>query len=470
MKKAYIFFAVAFVLFTAATSAQDSNTISGTWVGSINLGTIELRIVLNVNDTTGKLVTLLDSPDQGVKDIPTDSTTLLANKFAVYATLLKAKYEGDLQPGDSLINGKWFQAGQSWDLILHKRHSSFTLKRLQEPKPPFPYKVEEVTFKNNKAGISLAGTLTIPEGEGPFPAVVLITGSGPQNRDEEIMGHKPFWVIADYLTRHGIEVLRYDDRGIGKSEGKFNIATTYDFADDAEAAFNWLFSRPETDKSKVGLVGHSEGGMIAPVIASRNKNVGFIILLAGPGEPGLKILEDQTKLIMQKSGSSKKEIKQTTSLNDKLFDIVIHEPDSAKANQKLIAAITDGINRSKSISDSIKETTITQTLARIGQLLTPWFRTFLLFDPKPYLEKTTCPVLALNGSNDLQVPCAENLEGIAKALKKGGNTKYETVQLEGLNHLFQHSETGLPTEYGKIEETFAPEALQIMDSWINKLK
>ncbi len=469
MKYRIIFFISFFLFLITIVKAQDNSRITGIWLGSLNLGSMELRLVLNINDSTGNLVTLLDSPDQGVKGIPTDSSTFSAGKFMVYASALRAKYEGVLQTGDSLLKGTWFQAGQSWDLDLVKRKETFKLNRPQEPKPPFPYLSEEVSFTNDKTGNEFSGTLTIPKGNGPFPAVVLVTGSGPQNRDEELMGHKPFLVIADYLTRNGIVVLRYDDRGVGKSGGKFSSATTLDFADDAEAAFKFLYNRPEADKQKVGIAGHSEGGLIAPIVAARNKAVGFIILLAGPGETGEKIIQDQTELIMQKSGKDKKTIKESLELNKKLFHIVTQEPDSAKALQKMKETVTNEINKSNTIKEDEKAASISKVEAQFPQLLSPWFRTFLVLNPAEYLEKVHCPVLALNGTNDLQVPCKSNLRAISNALKKGGNKNFKTVALEGLNHLFQHSESGLPSEYGKIEETFDPGALSLILSWIKGL-
>jgi len=294
---------LSFILLPTLMLAQQNQRFKGSWMGKLNLGAIQLRLGINLSvDNNSKFTALLDSPDQNAFGIKTDTTIISGDNITIKVKKLLAGYEGTIVQGDSLINGKWTQGGQTFDLNIKKMLAPVVLKRPQEPKPPFPYKSEEVTFLNEKANIELAGTLTIPEGKGPFPAVVMVTGSGQQNRDEALMGHKPFLVIADYLTRNGIAVLRYDDRGTAKSKGVFATSTTFDFADDAEAGLTWLKKQPLIDEKHLGIAGHSEGGLIAPIIASRNKNVNFIILLAGPGISGIEILMAQTELISQKSG------------------------------------------------------------------------------------------------------------------------------------------------------------------------
>lgn len=469
MKKVIFLIISVFYILSGVSYAQDLSRVKGTWLGSLDLGGIELRLVFNISDSAGRLVSLLDSPDQGATGIPTDSTIFRDNIFTLYAAALAAQYAGEIQTGDTLINGKWKQAGREWDLVMHKQKGVFALNRPQEPKPPFPYTEEEVYFRNEKGGVDLAGTLTIPQGNGPFPAVILITGSGPQNRNEELMGHKPFLVIADHLTRNGIAVLRYDDRGIEKSKGTFGTATSFDFADDAEAGLQYLATRKEINKTKIGFAGHSEGGMIAPIIAARNRQTGFIILLAGPGDPGRKILIDQTRLILEKSGESKNLIGEKITANNKLYDILEQEPDSAKARQALIDCITHEVENSSSVKPEEKDQVLEQMKMMVSRINTPWFRTFIIFDPMEYLVKVKCPLLAINGTNDLQVPCKSNLAMIEKAMKKSGNSHYKIIPFEGLNHLFQHSETGLPSEYGKIDETFSTDALELMASWIKGL-
>lgn len=466
MKKILIISVLSILLIFPFTLSAQQQSITGTWMGSLDVGMIKLRLVLQIRDTAGTLVTTLDSPDQGAYGIGTDATFWNPPALNITAEKMAAAYTAVLQPGDTLLKGTWSQGGQNFDLDMVKQITEFKLKRPQEPKPPFPYSSGEVTFPNAKAGITLAGTLLIPEGTGPFPAVVLVSGSGPQDRNEELMGHKPFLVIADHLARRGIAVLRYDDRGIGSSEGTFGKATSFDFAGDAAAAVDFLLTRKEINPEKVGIAGHSEGGLIAPIVAAEKQGLGFIILMAGPGTDGKTILEDQSRLLLEKSGESAMAVKESVKLNNQLYDILMAEPDSALARQKLNDAIVRGVNKAKSIKPADKPAAIRQAQQGISQIITPWFRTFLSYNPRPTLEKVKCPVLAINGTNDLQVPCRKNLEAIASALEKGGNNRYKTVTMEGLNHLFQHSKTGLPSEYGSIEETFAPEALEVMAEWI----
>lgn len=464
-----LFFLILFI--PSFMIAQQNQRFVGPWMGKLNVGAMHLRLGINLSvDNSGKITALLDSPDQNTFGIKTDSTIISGDNITIKASKLMASYVGTLSPGDSAINGKWTQGAQTFDLNLKKTLTPVVLKRPQEPKPPFPYKSEEVTFFNEKARIELAGTLTIPEGKGPFPAVVLVTGSGPQDRDEALMGHKPFLVIADYLSRNGVAVLRYDDRGVAKSKGTFATATTFDFADDAEAGLTWLKKQPLIDVKHVGIAGHSEGGLIAPIVASRNNNVNFIILIAGPGISGKDILLAQSALISEKSGVKPEDIEKTSKLNKAIYEAVMNEKENTKALADAKKIMVDEINNENSLSESEKVTQINTIEAKITPLLSPWFRTFMELDPKQYLLKTKCPVLALNGTKDLQVPYQVDLEAIDKYLKQAGNKNYTIMKIEGVNHLFQHADTGLPTEYGTIEETFAPEALKAMRDFILKLK
>jgi len=466
MKRTTYLMLIAFIIFPFVALPQNSNRFAGSWSGRLDIGAIKLRLGLNFRDTSGILAATLDSPDQGAYGIKTDKTTVEGGVIRVEANALMASYEGTIQQGDTLISGKWLQGGKTFDLLLHKTIKPVKLKRPQEPKPPYPYKEEEVKITNEKAGIELAGTLTLPAGKGPFPAVVLITGSGPQNRNEELMGHKPFLVIADYLSRNGIAVLRYDDRGVGQSKGEFGRATTFDFADDAEAAFVFLEKHPLVDKKRTGLAGHSEGGIIAPIVASRNKNVDFIILLAGTGVDGEQILNAQTAKIMGAEGAKPFEIEKILKLNSEIYQIVKHEHDSAVAMKLMTNAIEKYVRSDTSIKENDKESQIRQSAAGLSPMTSPWMRAFLVLDPRQYLVKVKCPLLDINGSKDLQVPCEMNQQAIEKALNSGGNKDYKIIKLEGLNHLFQHCKTGSPAEYSDIEETFAPEALQAVKDWI----
>ncbi len=337
--------------------------------------------------------------------------------------------------------------------------------RPQEPKPPFPYYQENVTFENPGARIKLAGTLTLPAREGKFPAVVLISGSGPQNRDEEILGHKPFLVIADYLTRHGIAVLRFDDRGTHRSQGNFATATSEDFSTDAESGIAYLKTRKEINPRQIGLAGHSEGGIVAPMVAARSRDVAFMILLAAPAMQldTLLLLQQVTLYRILKLPEAK--IQRSRKAMAGALAIVTGSTNPATLRCELTSYI-------KANPDSLSvfaAPQMTMEQARnltINLLATPWSRYLLTYNPMPALEKSACPILALNGEKDYQVPPKENLAGIATATQKSGNKNVKLVQLAGLNHLFQECKTGSNEEYQRITQTFSPVALKEMSDWI----
>jgi hypothetical protein len=273
-----------------AQNTTNRSILPGSWMGKLSTNGIDLRLVFNLKlNDNDSLIATLDSPDQGAKNIPMGIVILDDKKLTIKAPALLGEYNGTIT-SDSTIDGTWTQRGASFTVNLKKLKAAFTVNRPQEPKPPFPYTSEDVTFINNKFNIKLAGTLTIPAGPGPFKAVIMITGSGAQNRNEELMGHKPFLVIADYLSRNGIAVLRYDDRGVGGSQGNYSEATSEDLATDAEAAFNYLKNNPKINQKEIGFIGHSEGGLIAPIVAVSNHDVGFIVSLAGPGVTGQQII------------------------------------------------------------------------------------------------------------------------------------------------------------------------------------
>jgi fermentation-respiration switch protein FrsA (DUF1100 family) len=448
--------------------AQESSPepLAGTWVGNLKVGAVVLRLVFNVAVTPGGLTATMDSPDQGAKGIAVSRTQRDGTQVLFEVAVAAGSYAGTLAADGGSIDGTWKQGGQGFPVILLKQAGPFVLQRPQEPHAPFPYTSTDVTITNARAGVQLAGTLTVPPGAGPFPAVVLVTGSGPQNRDEELLGHKPFLVIADYLSRNGIAVLRYDDRGVGKSTGVFSQATTMDFADDAEAAFTFLAARPEVDGKRTGIAGHSEGGLIAPIVASRNPGVGFVVLLAGPGIRGDKLLLLQSAAIARTSGQTEAQVRSTVDLNAALYAIAMKDTAASVVLSEGRKAMEQAIDANTSFPQADKDkarASIDQTLA---PLASPWFRTFLRIDPAAYLGKLRIPVLALDGTKDLQVPADEDLAGIDAALKTAGNTSYRLLRMEGLNHLFQHAVSGLPEEYGTITETFAPEALAAIRDFI----
>jgi len=335
------------------------------------------------------------------------------------------------------------------------------VNRPQEPKPPFDYTIEEVTFKNETEGITLAGTLTYPAKGSKFPAVILISGSGPQDRNSEIMNHKPFLVIADHLTKKGIAVLRVDDRGTAESGGNYNESGLNDFVADTKSALDFLKGHKKINRKQIGLIGHSLGGNIAPIVATeRESDVAFIVLLAGSGIRGDELMLLQKATIERKMGVPEAAVMQAQNNMKGAYDIILNsaaEPEEIQIElKKYFTDKFGGMIPEKQVEAIAKQMTM------------PWFSDFVKFDPEEVLQKVKCPVLALNGANDLQVPSKENLAAINKALEAGANKDYQTQELEGLNHLFQESETGLPNEYSSIEQTFSPLALDIITEWINE--
>jgi pimeloyl-ACP methyl ester carboxylesterase len=449
---------------TPPVPKRDS-VLFGSWQGDIDNNGTSLPLVLKFSKNKyGTLIALLDSPQQGATDIPTTRVTLEGDSVIIIANNLMAMYRGKYEKDSSLIRGIWYQIGKLFPLVLKKTDKPLTINRPQEPKEPYPYNEEFVTFQNKKAKIKLAGTLTTPKTGSKFPAVIMITGSGPQDRDENIFNHKPFKVIADYLTRLGIAVLRFDDRGVGKSEGTFEESTTKDFSTDVLAAIDFLKSRKEIDKKKIGLIGHSEGGIIAPMCAIGSKNIAYIVLLAGPGVKGDQILLEQTKLIDYAEKMDSASVKKDLELASKIYPEIQKKAEDKVISRKLEQFYSEYWN---SLSDSAKaEKPFVSLLSQIRVLLSPWFKYFVSYDPSKALQKIKIPLLALNGSNDLQVSPKQNLPAIEKSLKKAGNKNYKIVEMPGLNHLFQHCKTGAPTEYAGIEETFSPDALKIMGDWI----
>ena len=448
-----------------AQKSSEKTSLTGSWLGKIAAGPINMRIIFNLfSEKNDSLVATLDSPDQGVKNIKMGTVTIDGDSLRIVAPLLLAEYNGIVQ-NDTLIKGTWKQAGKIFPLDIVKLRTDINLNRPQEPKPPYPYKSEEVSFTNSKFNIKLSGTLTVPKGDGPFPAVVLISGSGPQNRDEELMGHKPFLVLADYLTRNGIAVLRYDDRGFGKSQGDFITATSADLATDAEAAFTFLAKRDDIQNEGTGLIGHSEGGLIASVVASTNREVAFVISLAGTGVPGEQIILRQSADISRASGVNEDKILESEKTNKRLFDVLKKENDNMTASEKMVEQY-----KMIMLKNNYTEEEIENGAKEIKSSLNPaglsWFRYFLKTDPAKFWKKVKCPVLALNGEKDLQVAADENLPAIEKALKSSGNKSSAFIMLPGLNHLFQPCTTGLPAEYVDIEETISPEVLKIISDWI----
>jgi uncharacterized protein len=456
---------ISYPAILSANNFPTSFDIEGSWAGSLKISNVELRIVFNVSlDSTGKLIANLDSPDQGAYGIAVDEVIITGDSVKFIVGVVKGFYAGKFYPDSLKISGIWNQGGMSFPLDLRKADFVEKPKRPQEPKEPFPYKSEEVKFINKNTGDTLAGTFTYPFEGAPYTVVILVSGSGPQNRDEELLGHKPFLVLSDYLTRKGIAVLRYDDRGVGESTGDFRSATSKDFAEDALAAVEFLMARNDVDK--IGIAGHSEGGIIAPMAAVQSEDVDFIVLMAGTGVRGDSILTMQTELIMRAGGSTEEEIKRNLDVYRSIYNVLQSDDNDELTRRRLTKILDDAyelLSEQEKAESGSKEMLIE---SQMGVLISTWFRYFLSYDPYPTLTEVKCPVLAIISEKDLQVPPKENLSAIEQALKEGGNKNYKIVEMPGLNHLFQKSETGSPTEYGKIEETFSEDAMKVIADWI----
>ena len=442
-----------------------SQEIAGTWQGTLKVQGAELEIVFHIEKNESGYTSLMDSPSQNAFGIPTTKTTFKNELLEIVAANLAVFYQGKLR--NDTITGTFNQGGMPFPLSL-ARSEKKELVRPQEPKAPYPYEVVEVMFPNTKEKIELAAILTLPKQKTKVPAVILIAGSGPNDRDETIFGHKPFWILADYLTRNGIAVLRYDKRGVDESGGEYFTSTTQDFAEDAEAAFNYLKTRKEIDPSKIGLIGHSEGGIIAPMIAAENSEVKFVVLMAGLGVTGTELVMAQHKYVFNKT-SLTDEGKE--SLNDALkqvYSSVINWTEYVGTNEERNQLKEELSNMWQKLPEEMRAAVSQEVYLNktIENITSPWFRHFLKTNPSEYLQKLSIPVLAINGENDTQVEYQSNLNKIETALKKGDNKHYQIKSYSGLNHLFQESTTGDIDEYGKIEQTISPKVLSDITSWI----
>ncbi len=444
-------------------------SIEGIWEGKLKVLGTELRIVFKISkNPDGALTATMDSPDQGATDIPVEEVIFIDNTLRLEVKSAGGVFEGKVSEDFLVIEGEWKQSGQTLSLTLKRVDKAVEILRPQEPKKPYPYIEEGLVYENKEAGITLAGTLTLPPGKGPLPVVLLISGSGPHDRNETIYNHRPFLVLADYLTRQGIAVLRVDDRGVGESTGDFSQATSEDFASDVLAGIEYLKTRKEINPEQIGLIGHSEGGIIAPMVAAKSSDIAFIILMAGTGLTGEEILYLQGALIYRAMGVSEEDIIKNRQFNEKIFSVLKEEDDSENAEEKLRQMfMADWAELNEEEKKAIGDPEVFLK-AQLQSLLSPWYRFFLTYDPKPTLTKVKCPVLAINGEKDLQVPPKENLSAIEEALVAGGNKNFIVKELPGLNHLFQTAQTGVPSEYAKIEETISPIALKIIGDWISE--
>lgn len=421
-------------------------------------------------DGEGNPTAVLDLPDMFAYDMPTETARVGDSLFIRGGRQTPVRFEGRIYP-DSLV-GRWFP-DQMPPLALTLYKSDKQRRRPQQPEPPYPYRAEEVAYANADSTVRFGATLTLPDGDGPFPAAILLTGSGQQDRDESLCGHKPFRLIADYLTRRGIAVLRADDRGIGATTGPVGTATTEDFSRDALAGVTYLKSRSEIDPRRIGLIGHSEGAMIAMLVARGNPDIAYAVSLAGPAVTGVELGLTQARENLKDSIADGRVMDSVISLLSALYGDMARFPEKPAA--QIVAEITarwmpaqDSATRAAAgmvCSDgewiwppeAIKG--MTRTLDR------PWQRYMVAFDPAPVLEEVRCPMLFLNGGKDRQVDCGRNLQRFREIARKQDRTNREFEPFADLNHLFQHCETGKMDEYVRIEETFAPEALERIFRW-----
>lgn len=458
--------ALALVVSASSVSGQspETNPLIGTWRGSITIPAGELPMVIRVApdpSAANHVVVTMESPLQTSRLLPLDPATV-TNGTHLAAGTGPMRLEVDAAADGTLI-GQWIQT----------LRYPLTLVRGQEPRST-PYRSENVVYANSAAGFDLAGTLTLPQGPGPFPAVVLVSGSGPQDRDGTVLGHKTFLILADHLTREGIAVLRADDRGVGASRGSAASATSQDFAGDVRAAVAYLRTRPEIRKDAIGLAGLSEGGLIAPIVAADDPQIAFVVMMAGPGVPGAEVLYLQGEAILRANGLPQKLIDWNRGVQSRIITVLKATPDTAAARMQLELALPPVFEELSAAdlamlgfatlpNNEAQRVFIDQQISTFNNA---WLRYLLTYDPRPTLRRVKAPVLALGGSLDTQVPAAANLGEIRKALSESGNRDVTVTELPRLNHLFQTAVTGSPSEYGRITETFAPVALETISRWI----
>ncbi|MBB6459459.1 alpha/beta hydrolase family protein [Flammeovirga kamogawensis] len=442
-------------LFFLLSITSYSQNLVGPWTGTLTVQTGKIDIIFHITHNGQIFQGKMDVPVQNLKGIPIHEVKYQEPFITINLPNLGIKYTGHVLD-DEHIEGKFEQGGFSFPMTLYKDLEIETpLKKPQEPLPPFPYVSKNIKFKNEKANILLAGTFTRPIDVKKYPAVILISGSGPQDRNQEILGHKSFLLLADELTKKGVAVLRFDDRGTGESSGNFNSASTLDFSTDVEAAYEYLLSRKDVDPTKIGLLGHSEGGTIAGIVASENKAIDFVVLMASPGLRGKELMLHQKALIEKKGGVPDNIIERNQKIFSEAYSIVINN------EQPLFDKLADYLQHQ--FDHQLNDQQINNLAKTFSS---NWMKEFIKLDPATYFSKVTCPVLALNGTKDVQVIAKENLDAIYNALTEAGNTAIDIEEIEGINHLFQECETGLPNEYGEIEQTLSPVLLEKVTTWI----
>lgn len=466
----FSFFLILFIFSRISSTAQNLSysKIKGSWQGTMIHEKDSFNVVFDIYpDSTNSV--LVSFPDVASVDnkpqrsrFTNDSLILSLPKMGANIKLFL------INPTE--LSGFWCNVGgkDSTILVMRKTDNPLRVQRPQTPKSPFPYSSETIVIQNKKANISIEGTLTLPEGKGPFPSVILVTGSGPQDRNSEIMMHKSFWVIADFLTRRGVAVFRYDERGVGKSTGNYSNSTTLDFANDLKEIFMFLKKDSRLNKQQIGLMGHSEGGIVIGIVASQVKSVAFVISLAGSAVSGREILLEQAKQMNILNGKDSAFVEYDYLFRTKIFDAFISNSDKKIFAEKVRTLFADAIKELG--EEKAKDYSITKSASELWilQLSSPWMDTFIRLNPADYWKKVNCPVLVLIGDKDFQVPYHQNMPVYESIFQNSKNKNVTLLKMESLNHLFQTANTGSMNEYARISETFSPKALTTISEWILK--
>jgi alpha/beta superfamily hydrolase len=444
------------LLFLCSTLSSSQNIV-GSWIGEVNANNNKIAFAFHIKKVGEQFESTMDIPKSGLSDAKAENTTFIDKMLTISFPNFGIEYIGTLNADNEII-GNLFKDGLP--TVLNLKKGEITLNRPQEPKPPFDYESEDVTFINTIDNLKLAGTLTLPKKKGKHPVVIIISGSGPQNRDGDMFGHKPYYVLADQLTSNGIGVLRFDERGVGVSEGNFETASIKELSTDVTSAITYLKSRNDINVSKIGLIGHSIGGIIAPKVATESNDISYIVLLAAPGVNGDELMLSQKAAMERIMGFNEIQIAQSSTLVKGAYNIIVNSnldntslKDSLNSHYINIYGKMIPDNQRKSLVDQITNYEVVSLIKS---------------KPSEYLEQVKCPVLALNGSKDFQVPATENLKAIKNAIEKNGNKNVRTVTFENLNHLFQECKTGASSEYSEIEETMSFGVLDLVTAWIKE--
>jgi len=457
------------IITTNNLAAQDLPAKT-TWEGK--LGSIRIILKLSEDSVSKRKVAVFDSPDQGAFGLKVSELKITKDSVNAFSAQIGGGFSGAFNADKTVLIGEWKQGG-AMPLVLKKVDTPSELKRPQTPKAPFPYLEEKVIYYNKDKSIQYGATLTLPDTNKNVPAVILISGSGQQDRDETLFGHKPFWVIADHLSRNGIAVLRVDDRGVGETTGEVKNATSLDYADDVLVGLEYLKTHKGIDIDNIGLVGHSEGGVIAPLAAIQSKDVAFIVSLAGVGVKGSDLMTKQIRQGYSKLGLNEEEVNKIDSLTQMMMNFGEKYTDEEELKFEFAKAMEEWLGRQPDdflLKVGFKGPNGNHNIDRMASnFFSPWMGYFLKYDPATVLNKIKIPVLALNGEKDIQVSAKENLAGFNRLLALAGNRNFKIVSLPNLNHLFQYAETGEVSEYASIEETISPEVLGIITYWIKGL-